>query len=83
MVPGRDPAFMEAINKNMRVPERLSVGLGRQWREEGGEASMEHPPAYTMQVPDRLTYTGMLVVSQQVCKVTMHGECLINSSFKF
>lgn len=57
MVPGRDPAFMEAINKNMRVPERLSVGLGRQWREEGGEASMEHPPAYTMQVPDRLTYT--------------------------
>ncbi|XP_042286368.1 mitochondrial fission factor-like isoform X5 [Thunnus maccoyii] len=56
-VPVRDPAFMEAINKNMRVPERLSVGTGRQWLEEEGEQPMDPPPAYTMQVPDRLTYT--------------------------
>ncbi|KAM7398709.1 hypothetical protein PAMA_006559 [Pampus argenteus] len=56
-VPGRDPAYMEAINKNMRVPERLSVGPGWQWREEEGQVSMEPHPAYTMQVPDRLKYT--------------------------
>ncbi|KAM7374969.1 hypothetical protein PAMP_007592 [Pampus punctatissimus] len=56
-VPGRDPAFMEAINKNMCVPERLSVNPGWQWREEDGQVSMEPLPAYTMQVPDRLTYT--------------------------
>ncbi|XP_069021165.1 mitochondrial fission factor homolog A-like isoform X2 [Embiotoca jacksoni] len=54
-VPGHDPAFMEAINKNMRVPERLSVVPGQRWREE--EEEEEPPPAYVMQVPDRLTYT--------------------------
>ncbi|XP_070774071.1 mitochondrial fission factor-like isoform X2 [Enoplosus armatus] len=58
--PGRDPVFMEAIDKNMRVPERLSVGSGHQWQEEKGEGATrrpeEPPPAYTMQVPDRLTY---------------------------
>ncbi|KAL7389268.1 hypothetical protein ABVT39_000855 [Epinephelus coioides] len=60
-VPGRDPALIESINKNMRVPERLSVTPGQQWQEEGGEEAMrrpqEPPPAYTMHVPDRLTYT--------------------------
>ncbi|XP_030010192.1 mitochondrial fission factor-like isoform X1 [Sphaeramia orbicularis] len=56
-VPGRDPAFMEAIDKNMRVPERLSMGPEQ---HDDGEATRrwnEPPPAYTMQVPDRLTYT--------------------------
>ncbi|XP_029136074.1 mitochondrial fission factor-like isoform X2 [Labrus bergylta] len=58
----QDPAFMEAINKHMRVPERLSVGSGQQWRrgeeEEETTRREEHvPPAFTMQVPDRLTYT--------------------------
>ncbi|XP_042355966.1 mitochondrial fission factor-like [Plectropomus leopardus] len=60
-VPGRDPVLIETINKNMRVPERLSVSPGPQWREEEGEEAKrrteEPPPAYTMQVPDRLTYT--------------------------
>ncbi|XP_049896716.1 mitochondrial fission factor-like isoform X2 [Epinephelus moara] len=60
-VPGRDPVLIESINKNMRVPERLSVTPGQQWQEEGGEEAMrrpEEPPlAYTMHVPDRLTYT--------------------------
>ncbi|XP_071317582.1 mitochondrial fission factor homolog B-like isoform X1 [Trachinotus anak] len=60
-VPSRDPAFMEVINKNMRVPEHLSVGPRQQWCVEGGDEAMtwpeEPPPAYTMQVPDRLTYT--------------------------
>ncbi|XP_051242403.1 mitochondrial fission factor-like isoform X2 [Dicentrarchus labrax] len=59
-VPGRDPAFMEAINQNMRVPEHLSVSVGQQWREEEGQEAIrrpeEPPPTYTMQVPDRLTY---------------------------
>uniref|UniRef100_A0A3Q3EIR0 Mitochondrial fission factor n=1 Tax=Labrus bergylta TaxID=56723 RepID=A0A3Q3EIR0_9LABR len=54
---------MEAINKHMRVPERLSVGSGQQWRrgeeEEETTRREEHvPPAFTMQVPDRLTYTS-------------------------
>lgn len=56
-VPGRDPAFMEAINKNMRVPERLSMGPEQHDDGEAARRSMEPPPAYTMQVPDRLTYT--------------------------
>uniref|UniRef100_UPI003AAB11A3 uncharacterized protein n=1 Tax=Centroberyx gerrardi TaxID=166262 RepID=UPI003AAB11A3 len=60
-VPGRDPVYMEAINKNMRVPERLSVGPGgRRWGEEGEESRRrpeEPPPAYSMHIPDRLTYT--------------------------
>ena len=61
-VPGRDPVLVEVINKNMQVPERLSVGLGQQWRQEEGEEAKrrpeEPPPAYSMQVPERLTYTG-------------------------
>ncbi|XP_023260678.1 mitochondrial fission factor-like isoform X2 [Seriola lalandi dorsalis] len=60
-VPSRDAAFMEVINKNMRVPEHLSVGpRQQQFVEEVGEAMRwpeEHSPACTMQVPDRLTYT--------------------------
>ncbi|XP_029956462.1 mitochondrial fission factor-like [Salarias fasciatus] len=58
-----DPAFMESININMRVPERLSVGPGpeagpgpRQSEEEGGGAGRRVPPAYAMHIPDRLTY---------------------------
>ncbi|CAN9501501.1 unnamed protein product [Ophioblennius macclurei] len=64
-----DPAFMEAININMRVPERLSMGLGPEPRsgpgsgpgryeaeEERGEAGRRIPPAYAMHIPDRLTY---------------------------
>ncbi|XP_041657804.1 mitochondrial fission factor-like isoform X2 [Cheilinus undulatus] len=58
----QDPAFMEAISKHMRVPERLSVGPGQQWRreeeeEEATRREEEVPPVLTMQVPDRLTYT--------------------------
>ncbi|XP_029925681.1 mitochondrial fission factor-like isoform X3 [Myripristis murdjan] len=53
--PGQDPVFMEAISNNMRIPERLSVGPGRQWA--GQEEEDELPPAYSMHVPDRLTYT--------------------------
>ncbi|XP_076024448.1 uncharacterized protein LOC143014438 isoform X1 [Genypterus blacodes] len=60
-VPGRDAAFMEVINQKMLVPERLSVGSGQQWGgEEMGEArgrTKELPPAYSMHIPDRLTYT--------------------------
>ncbi|CAJ1064453.1 mitochondrial fission factor-like isoform X2 [Xyrichtys novacula] len=61
-IPGQDPAFMEAINRHMRVPDRLSVGAGQHWRtdEEEEEVSKREegfPPAATMQVPDRLTYT--------------------------
>uniref|UniRef100_A0A3B4USE9 Mitochondrial fission factor n=1 Tax=Seriola dumerili TaxID=41447 RepID=A0A3B4USE9_SERDU len=60
-VPSRDAAFMDVINKNMRVPEHLSVGpRQQQFVEEVGEAMRwpeEHSPACTMQVPDRLTYT--------------------------
>ncbi|XP_044078396.1 mitochondrial fission factor-like isoform X4 [Siniperca chuatsi] len=60
-VPGRDPAFMEAINENMRVPEHLSISPRQQWqeeeeREEATRRPEGPPPAYTMQVPDRLTY---------------------------
>ncbi|XP_034033823.1 mitochondrial fission factor isoform X4 [Thalassophryne amazonica] len=53
-VQGRDPAFLEAIDKNMQIPKHLSVGPGPHWQE--GEVETP-PPAYTMQVPDRLTYT--------------------------
>ncbi|XP_034540314.1 uncharacterized protein LOC117813286 isoform X2 [Notolabrus celidotus] len=61
-VPGQDPAFMEAISKHMRVPERLSVGVGQQWRrdeeeEETSRRQERFPSAISMQVPDRLTYT--------------------------
>lgn len=66
-VPGCDPAFMETINKNMCVPERLSVGRGQQWLEDDEEQSIEPPPAYTMQVPDRLTYTGWCLVFLNLC----------------
>ncbi|XP_056141117.1 mitochondrial fission factor-like isoform X2 [Lampris incognitus] len=52
-VPGRDSEFTEAINQNMRVPERLSVGVGQRRGREGGE---ETPPAYSMHIPERLTY---------------------------
>ncbi|XP_018556398.1 mitochondrial fission factor-like isoform X4 [Lates calcarifer] len=60
-LPKYDPAFMEVINKNMHVPERLSIGPRQQWPSGEGEEAMrqpeETPPAYTMQVPDRLTFT--------------------------
>ncbi|KAG7222787.1 hypothetical protein INR49_016106 [Caranx melampygus] len=59
--PGRDPAFMEVINKHMHVPEHLSVGPRQQRCAEEGDEAMkwpeEPPPAYSMHVPDRLTYT--------------------------
>lgn len=76
-VPGRDPAFMEAISKNMRVPERLSIGPGQQWRqvEEGEDTTRgpeQPPPTYTMQVPDRLTYTGRFSVSVFLNKVFLY-----------
>ncbi|KAM9846604.1 mitochondrial fission factor homolog B-like [Aulostomus maculatus] len=60
-VRGQDLSFTEAISKSMCVPERLSVDPRQQWRlEEGSEARgrpAEQKPSYTMQVPDRLTYT--------------------------
>ncbi|KAG7515967.1 hypothetical protein JOB18_019641 [Solea senegalensis] len=49
-----DPIFMEIINKNMRVPDHLSVSTRQQWQREEGE---QPPPVYSMQVPERLTYT--------------------------
>ncbi|XP_070700371.1 mitochondrial fission factor homolog A-like isoform X2 [Pempheris klunzingeri] len=53
-----DSAYMEAINKNMRVPERLSVGLGQRAEGEEAQRRPEEPlPTYAMQVPDRLTYS--------------------------
>lgn len=68
--PGRDPAFMEVINKHMHVPEHLSVGQQRV--EEGDEAMKwpeEPPPAYSMHVPDRLTYTGAFLNALCVASV--------------
>lgn len=58
-VHSQDPAFMEAINKNMHVPEHLSIDQGQQGQDEERQNMRqpeEHPPSYTMQVPDRLTY---------------------------
>ncbi|KAM4620803.1 mitochondrial fission factor-like isoform 2-T2 [Polymixia lowei] len=55
---GRDPRFTEAINQNMRIPERLSMGPGQQWGEDEARRRVEDPPpAYSMHIPDRLTYT--------------------------
>lgn len=66
-LPKYDPAFMEVINKNMHVPERLSIGPRQQWPSGEGEEAMrqpeETPPAYTMQVPDRLTFTGRFLTA--------------------
>ena len=57
-----DQAFTEIINKNMVVPEHLSIRPRQQWWGEEGEDALRCPeepqPAYTMQVPERLTYTG-------------------------
>lgn len=62
--PGRDPAFMDVIHKHMHVPEHLSVGPRQQRHVEEGDEAMkwpeDPPPAYSMQVPERLTYTGRL-----------------------
>lgn len=54
-VPDRDPAFMESISKTMRVPDRLSVGPGQDLDLDFTETVVR--PVYSMQVPDRLTYT--------------------------
>lgn len=51
-VPGRDPVFMESISKTMRVPDRLSVGPDQEQNLQTDDRSV-----YSMQVPDRLTYT--------------------------
>ncbi|KAM8835930.1 mitochondrial fission factor-like [Synchiropus picturatus] len=59
-IPHHDPAFTEAISKNMQVPERLSVSPAPQWPEDD-PSSLRAPeellPAFTMQVPDKLTYS--------------------------
>lgn len=54
-VPGRDPVFMESISKTMRVPDRLSVGPGQDQDQDLNQTDAR--PIYSMQVPDRLTYT--------------------------
>lgn len=57
---GRDPVFTEAINKKMRVPERLRVGpeqRGMEEEEAGRQRTEEPPPAYSMHIPDRLALT--------------------------
>lgn len=54
-VPGRDPIFLESISKTMRVPDRLSVGPGQDQDQDLNQTDAR--PIYSMQVPDRLTYT--------------------------
>lgn len=80
-VPGRDPAFMEVINKHMHVPEHLSVGPRQQQQrvEEGDEAMKwpeEPPPAYSMHVPDRLTYTGAFPIALCVQAAVLLNDVL-------
>ncbi|XP_055004323.1 mitochondrial fission factor-like isoform X1 [Boleophthalmus pectinirostris] len=53
-VPVRDPDFMESISKTMRVPDRLSMGLGQDQDQDLNQTEVH--PVYSMQVPDRLTY---------------------------
>ncbi|XP_024921767.1 mitochondrial fission factor-like isoform X7 [Cynoglossus semilaevis] len=46
---------MDVLSHSMRVPERLGVSPRQHWqREEDGD---NVPSLFTMQVPDRLTYT--------------------------
>lgn len=54
-VPGQDPVFMETIGKNMRVPDRLSVGPDQN-QDQYPRNQTKAPTVYSMQVPDRLTY---------------------------
>lgn len=60
-----DVVYSEAINQKMRVPDRLRVGPGRSRGGGGGEDEEEEeerarkddpPPAYSMHIPDRLSY---------------------------
>lgn len=52
----RHLALMDVLSHSMRVPERLGVSPRQHWqREEDGD---NVPSLFTMQVPDRLTYTG-------------------------
>ncbi|XP_074527608.1 mitochondrial fission factor-like isoform X1 [Halichoeres trimaculatus] len=89
-VPGQDPAFMEAIQKHMRVPERLSVGTGQQWRrdeeEESSRRKERFPSAVTMQVPDRLTYTEAPDMSPSPLfsptKLTLGGPLSLDPSWE-
>ncbi|XP_024921766.1 mitochondrial fission factor-like isoform X6 [Cynoglossus semilaevis] len=51
----RHLALMDVLSHSMRVPERLGVSPRQHWqREEDGD---NVPSLFTMQVPDRLTYT--------------------------
>ncbi|CAB1316494.1 unnamed protein product [Coregonus sp. 'balchen'] len=55
---GRDPVFSEAINQNMRVPDRLRVGPGMgQGGEEARQGRAERSASYSMHIPDRLSLT--------------------------
>lgn len=59
-----DALYTEAINQKMRVPDRLRVGPGRsrggggegEEDEEGRARKDDPPPAYSMHIPDRLSY---------------------------
>ncbi|KAJ8385396.1 hypothetical protein AAFF_G00189220 [Aldrovandia affinis] len=51
---GHDQGFMEVINKQMRVPDRLRVGSGPMGEEERQRHEDQHP-AYSMHIPDRLS----------------------------
>ncbi|XP_024921761.1 mitochondrial fission factor-like isoform X3 [Cynoglossus semilaevis] len=52
----RHLALMDVLSHSMRVPERLGVSPRQHWqREEDGD---NVPSLFTMQVPDRLTYTA-------------------------
>ncbi|XP_012990082.2 uncharacterized protein LOC105011117 isoform X1 [Esox lucius] len=54
----RDSIFSEAINRKMRVPDRLRVGPGMgQGREEERQWRAERPASYNMHIPDRLSLT--------------------------
>ncbi|KAM6984608.1 uncharacterized protein FYW47_015054 [Aplochiton taeniatus] len=67
---GRDAVYTEAINQSMRVPDRLRVGPGpsrggggggggggeEEEGEEGRVRTDDPPPAYSMHIPDRLSY---------------------------
>ena len=62
-VHARDQGFMEVIQQQMRVPDRLRVGPGPAGEDAQGRDEEPHL-AYSMHVPDRLSLIGRSNVSQ-------------------
>uniref|UniRef100_A0AAY5JY40 Mitochondrial fission factor n=1 Tax=Esox lucius TaxID=8010 RepID=A0AAY5JY40_ESOLU len=79
----RDSIFSEAINRKMRVPDRLRVGPGMgQGREEERQWRAERPASYNMHIPDRLSLTGGSMAGLETGLLTRPNRHTVSQKYR-